>query len=269
MNPHPLRLHPIARAIRASTWPSVRPRSPELEKPTEPQPSPALDAAINAARAGDFGRAREIVAAAGFSERDTARVERAIQIKAGQDEEQHASALRFIAARELSGMNLEQAAARLGCSAKRLAKVESGQTTVTPGRILDASAVYGVSCDFLHGISSYPEREARTVEQIATLKAIQAKLETALNQIAATAINTVSEAETAQACLDAHIAGIEELTRAVESVERMSSPNLRGLSRLTQAVQRLRRVADQAGHLLAAPQQSKAGTFRKLFEETA
>lgn len=262
------KLNPIVHAIRTSTWPSARPRSPEPETPAETRPSPDLDAAINAARAGDFGRAREIVAAAGFSERDTARVERAIQIKAGQDEELHASAQRFIAAGELSGMSPEQAAARLGCSAKRLANIESGQTTVTPKLILSASMTYGVSCDFLHGISNYPEREARTVEQIAIMAATRGTLKTALEEIAKAVIRDTGEAETAQACLNNHLDAIDDLTRAVESVERMSSSNLRGLSRLTQAVRQLRRVADQAGHLLGAPQ-SRTGTFRKLFEETA
>jgi transcriptional regulator with XRE-family HTH domain len=87
------------------------------------------------------------------------------------------TARRFIAARKLSGLDQQQAAARLGYrNSSQLSKIESGQSGAAVYVIQRAAIAYGVSMEFLTGLSDYPERDAATGEQLAIMRSLRSQL---------------------------------------------------------------------------------------------
>lgn len=216
--------------------------------------TPDLDAAINAARAGDFGRAREIVAAAVFSERDAARVERAIQIKTEQDEERREIGRRFSKARELNGMSQCHAAELLGYrNSAPLSKIEAGIAPPPPWLYKRASTVYGVSCDYLHCASAYPERDPRTVEQIAIMTAMRESMQKFAQRLSERAILAAAEIVPLKSHLIEITNEIHQACEALASV-REKNPSFdnrtRGGARLLNRMEALHRAAESANRYI-------------------
>ena len=87
-------------------------------------------------------------------------------------------------ARVMAGFTKVDASTLLGyANTSMIAKIESVQPTnrkeLSIELLIKASKAYGVSIDYLLGVSDYPERDPETVEQMAVYAAIQTNLKVA------------------------------------------------------------------------------------------
>ena len=81
---------------------------------------------------------------------------------------------RFVQARELNGLNQTDASIRMGYrKSTQLSLWEKGHRLPPIDRMIIAALVYGVSLDFLYGLSDDPERDPRTVEQMAMVRSME------------------------------------------------------------------------------------------------
>jgi hypothetical protein len=118
---------------------------------------------------------------------------------------------RLVLAREMNGMNQLVASRKLGyATSAPLSKVEAG-LPAPRWLVPRAARVFGVSTDFLLGLSNYPERDPRSVEQIAILTSVRSLIETNARQLTEAMI-VAGQEEVAAA------AHAEELCRAVLEV---------------------------------------------------
>ncbi len=86
-------------------------------------------------------------------------------------------AARFKQARELNGWDQREAAARMGYeNGTQLSLIEAGKRNTPLAVFCVASAVYGVSVDFLLGLSDEPERDPALVERQAVLRHVEGML---------------------------------------------------------------------------------------------
>lgn len=80
----------------------------------------------------------------------------------------------FVAARELNGFTQIEAAQKMGYkNSTQLCQWEKAQRIPPIDRMLIASIVYGVSLDFLYGLSDEPERDPRFAEQRAMVRSMR------------------------------------------------------------------------------------------------
>ena len=106
-------------------------------------------------------------------------------------------AKRMIEARQLSGLDQQDAGNLLGYqNGSFLSKIENGYTVAKLSFLQRASLVYGVSLDFLAGLSDYPERDPTTCEQLAIMRSLRDQLWDAtgrlLSQLQASASDAVA-----------------------------------------------------------------------------
>jgi len=84
---------------------------------------------------------------------------------------------RFKQARELNGWNQREAAVRMGYeNGTQLSLIEAGRRNTPLAVFCVASTVYGVSVDFLLGLSSEPERDPAAAERHAMLRQVEGML---------------------------------------------------------------------------------------------
>ncbi len=84
---------------------------------------------------------------------------------------------RFKQARELNGWDQREAATRMGYeNGTQLSLIELGRRNTPLPVFCVASAVYGVSVDFLLGLSDEPERDPAVAERQAVLRHVEAML---------------------------------------------------------------------------------------------
>lgn len=84
---------------------------------------------------------------------------------------------RLVHARELNKLNQLMAAERLGYkNSTALSKIEGGTAKVPKNFLVKAAQCYGVSMDYLMGLSSEPERDPKTAEQHAILNSVRAEI---------------------------------------------------------------------------------------------
>ncbi|MFM0163873.1 helix-turn-helix transcriptional regulator [Paraburkholderia sediminicola] len=82
---------------------------------------------------------------------------------------------RLIVARNLNSLDQKEAAAKLGYkNSSQLSKVESGDAPLPKSLLRKASLAYGVSSDWLLGLSNEPEREPEIAGQMAVMRAVHA-----------------------------------------------------------------------------------------------
>lgn len=85
---------------------------------------------------------------------------------------------RFKQARELNGWNQREAAVRMGYeNGTQLSLIEAGRRNTPLAVFCVASTVYGVSVDFLLGLSSEPERDPAAAERHAMLRQVEGMLQ--------------------------------------------------------------------------------------------
>lgn len=94
---------------------------------------------------------------------------------------QRLTAIRFGAARKLAGYDHKQAAGALGYQdSSALLRIEAG-TVGAPVHVIQRAAIlYGVSMDYLTGLSDHPERDEAVIEQLAIMRCIRETMASAI-----------------------------------------------------------------------------------------
>ena len=160
---------------------------------------------------------------------------------------------RLAKARELNGYNQIAAARRLGYATPApLSKIEAGQPA--PAWLLPrAAAVFGVSSDYLFGISNYPERDSRTVEQIAILRTVRAEIETNARRVSEAMILAAGDEVAATAHAEELCGAVLEVSEALANCREHPSfdDEVIGGARLVRAVAAAQAMAETALKYLA------------------
>jgi transcriptional regulator with XRE-family HTH domain len=82
---------------------------------------------------------------------------------------------RLIVARNLNGLDQQKAAEKLGYkNSSQLSKVESGDAPFPKSLLRRAAYAYGVSSDWLLGLSNEPERDSHLASEMAVMRAVRA-----------------------------------------------------------------------------------------------
>lgn len=160
---------------------------------------------------------------------------------------------RLATARELNGYNQIAAARKLGYATPApLSKIEAGQPA--PSWLVPRAAeVFGVSSDYLFGISNYPERDPRTVEQIAILRTVRAEIETNARRVSEAMILAAGDEVAATAHAEELCGAVLEVSEALANCR--SHPEFDdtviGGARLVRAVAAAEAMAETALNYLA------------------
>jgi transcriptional regulator with XRE-family HTH domain len=159
---------------------------------------------------------------------------------------------RFRAAREMNGFSQLDAAHTFGYkNSSALSKIEAGLTPVPFWLLLEASERYAVSSDYLLGLSSFPERDPRTIEQIAILRSVRGALEESTRKIAEATIIAAKDIEFGQhARLLALAAADVETSLARCHETKRFDDEVRGGARLVRAVETLTAIAQKTRKFL-------------------
>lgn len=131
---------------------------------------------------------------------------------------------RCLSARLIARKSPERAATEMGyTNTSMISKMErkTSKTAINHNFLARASLCYGVSMDYLLGMSNYPERDPRSVEQLAIYNSVQHYANQVLENIAETIVKGAS----AQV-LSAHLSILcEESAYLVDSINRMRELN--------------------------------------------
>lgn len=160
---------------------------------------------------------------------------------------------RLAKARELNGYNQIAAARLLGYATPApLSKIEAGQPAPT-WLVPRAAQVFSVSSDYLLGLSNYPERDPRTVEQIAILRNVRGAIEDHARRITETTILAAAEEVAAAAHAEELCGAVREVAKALAACR--SHPEFDdeviGGSRLVRTVAEAEAMATTASQYLA------------------
>lgn len=160
---------------------------------------------------------------------------------------------RFAHARELNGLNQIEAAKKLGyANSAPLCKVESGCSPASRLMIRRAAQAYGVSADFLLGLSDYPERDPRTVEQIAIYRGIKDAIERSARSIAEQSIVNAAETVPLKLRLAELIEAVKKVVDTLNEVRNKTDfdESVAGGARLVRTVSTLASAARAASKYL-------------------
>lgn len=186
-------------------------------------------------------------------------------------------------AREISGLDQDEAAKALGYSnSAHLSLFESGKKSVPMHMLINAATVYGVSADYLLGLSDEPERDPMVAEQRAMQRHVDALIKTTSNHMVGLLVETVmSSAPTKATALDLIEKGdqaVKAINRARELNPRAFDQNLRGGAAVIGAANDLQAAINRARDRLARYEriqavqvriaERRAGIERPLFEDT-
>jgi transcriptional regulator with XRE-family HTH domain len=130
---------------------------------------------------------------------------------------------RLIVARSLNSLDQKEASAKLGYkNSSQLSKVESGDAPLPKSLLRKASLVYGVSTDWLLGLSNEPERDPRVAGQMAVMRAVNAAVLEHTQDVAAVMLRLAGD----QLPLEDHLRRLlDAANRAAESFEKVCRNN--------------------------------------------
>ena len=161
---------------------------------------------------------------------------------------------RLIAARELNGIPQREAARLAGMATPtQWSLYEKGHRAPPLYVVLNAATVLGVSVDFLFGLSSDPERDARTARRNACVRATRAHLTQVAENIAALIDHSETLAGPAACHFRELIDAAAALTRAVATLHRLNVTEFeeaRGGATVLAAAERLERVQMKCSSVL-------------------
>lgn len=172
---------------------------------------------------------------------------------------------RMIRAREMNGLNQIVAAGMLGYKTSApLSKIEAGNVPPPRWLIPRAAVVYGVSSDYLMGLSEYPEREPRTIEQIALFRGIRGVIERNARTIAEQAILSAAETAPLKLRLAELIEAAESVGGTLQKIRDSSNfdDEFKGGARLVNTVAALLEASDAAHRYLARRAMMDADAMR-------
>lgn len=126
---------------------------------------------------------------------------------------------RLILARKLNHLDQREAAKILGYSnSSQLSKIESGQASVSREFIVRAAIAYGVSADYLLGLSNEPERDPRTAEQVAVLRSVQGAVEQNVAAMVTVLLKNAGEVAPLRSHLESLTQRVSQLQEAYDKV---------------------------------------------------
>ncbi|MGZ9712995.1 helix-turn-helix domain-containing protein [Glaciimonas sp. GNP009] len=101
---------------------------------------------------------------------------------------------RIVTARLLSRLDQKDAAKRLGYfNSSGLSKIESGMAKIPKDFIIRAAVAYGVSSDYLLGLSSEPERDPRMADHMAIMRGLDATISQQNHALASILLKNASD----------------------------------------------------------------------------
>ncbi|PFH08118.1 helix-turn-helix protein [Collimonas sp. PA-H2] len=126
---------------------------------------------------------------------------------------------RLILARKLNHLDQREAAKTLGYSnSSQLSKIEAGHASVSREFIVRAAVAYGVSADYLLGLSNEPERDPRTAEQVAVLRSVQGTVEQNVAAMVTVLLKNAGEVAPLRSHLESLTQRISQLQEAYDKV---------------------------------------------------
>lgn len=130
---------------------------------------------------------------------------------------------RLIVARNLNSLDQKEAAAKLGYkNSSQLSKVESGDAPLPKSLLRKASLAYGVSSDWLLGLSNEPERDPQIAGQMAVMRAVHAGIVEHTQNVTAVMLRLASD----QLPLESQLRLLLDATRrAAQSFEKVCRLN--------------------------------------------
>lgn len=130
---------------------------------------------------------------------------------------------RLIVARNLNSLDQKEAAAKLGYkNSSQLSKVESGDAPLPKSLLRKASLAYGVSSDWLLGLSNEPERDPQIAGQMAVMRAVHAGVLEHTQNVTAVMLRLASD----QLPLESQLRLLLDATRrAAQSFEKVCRHN--------------------------------------------
>lgn len=100
---------------------------------------------------------------------------------------------RFVEAREINGWGQSESATKLGYgNSTQLSLIERGDRLPPLGIVKRASTVYGVSIDYLFGVSDEPDRDPKYAEKRAVLRQVHELLESNAEVILDTVMDSIA-----------------------------------------------------------------------------
>lgn len=130
---------------------------------------------------------------------------------------------RLIVARNLNSLDQKEAAAKLGYkNSSQLSKVESGDAPLPKSLLRKASLAYGVSSDWILGLSNEPERDPQIAGQMAVMRAVHAGVMEHTQNVTAVMLRLASD----QLPLESQLRLLLDATRrAAQSFEKVCRLN--------------------------------------------
>ncbi len=215
------------------------------------KPLHGLSEILEMVKQGDICQARDM--ALSLDPKERIKVERAIRIRSEIDSENRETGRRFTMAREMNGMSQISAAEVIGYqNSAPLSKIEAGIAPAPIWLYRRAAEVYGVSTDYLHGLSTYPERDARTVEQVAILASVKRAMQKSAEHITECAIVAAAEAVPFRSRLaeyDVAVRDAVEAMRIVRESNKSFDDRTRGGARLVRSIDSLASIASSVANL--------------------
>ncbi|MFM0432346.1 helix-turn-helix domain-containing protein [Paraburkholderia aspalathi] len=130
---------------------------------------------------------------------------------------------RLIVARNLNSLDQKEAAAKLGYkNSSQLSKVESGDAPLPKSLLRKASLAYGVSSDWLLGLSNEPERDPQIAGQMAVMRAVHAGIVEHTQNVTAVMLRLASD----QLPLESQLRTLlDSARRSIQSFEKVCRLN--------------------------------------------
>ncbi|CAN7642295.1 helix-turn-helix domain-containing protein [Paraburkholderia terricola] len=131
---------------------------------------------------------------------------------------------RLIVARNLNSLDQKEAAAKLGYkNSSQLSKVESGDAPLPKSLLRKASLAYGVSSDWLLGLSNEPERDPQIAGQMAVMRAVHASIVEHTQNVTAVMLRLASDQLPLESQLRLMLDAARRATQSFEKVCRLNS----------------------------------------------
>lgn len=131
---------------------------------------------------------------------------------------------RLIIARNLNSLDQKEAAAKLGYkNSSQLSKVESGDAPLPKSLLREASLAYGVSSDWLLGLSNEPERDPQIAGQMGVMRAVHAGIVEHAQNVTAVMLRLASDQLPLESQLSSLLDYARRVTKSFEKVCRLNS----------------------------------------------
>jgi len=131
---------------------------------------------------------------------------------------------RLVVARNLNSLDQKEAAAKLGFkNSSQLSKVESGAAPLPKSLLRKASLAYGVSSDWLLGLSNEPERDPQIAGQMAVMRAVHAGIVEHTQNVTAVMLRLANDQLPLEGQLRTLIDATRRATQSFEKVCRLNS----------------------------------------------